>query len=172
VDSEHSARRTTISERLLAIARANYWYDFYGLMRRRVLAGTRLPQPVWGFDVLLTLEMCLRGQVVALPEKLFSYRYFEQKTEAEMATTLAPAIVRGAVPVSWSNLALEMTRGILAAPLPLAERLKLAWLLVQEFCLNNEVVRRGIRGERAESARAAFGKAVSRSLPASRLSPS
>lgn len=145
-------------ERLLAIARANFWYDFYGLMRRRVLAQTRLPQPVWGFDVLLTLEMCLRGEVVALPEKLFSYRYFEHKTEAEMATTLAPVAVRRAIPVSWSNLALEMTRSIMLAPLPLSERVKLAWAFVREFCLRNELAREGIRRERTENVAGAFRK--------------
>jgi hypothetical protein len=81
----------TARERLSAIARATYWYDFYGVMRRSALARTRLPQPVWGFDVLLVAEMCLLGPVVTVPERLLVYRIFWKKSGQDAAATLGAA---------------------------------------------------------------------------------
>lgn len=81
----------TPRERLSAIARATYWYDFYGVMRRSALARTRLPQPVWGFDVLLVAEMCLLGPVVTVPERLLVYRIFWKKSGQDAAATLGAA---------------------------------------------------------------------------------
>jgi hypothetical protein len=127
-------------------------------MRRSSLARTRLPQFVWGFDVLLTMEMCMRGEVIAVPEKLFSYRYFQKKTTEDLATTLAPVASRPTIPVSWSHMALEMTRSIWLAPLPLSKKLNLTFPFLREFCLRNKLVRNGIRKERANNMMDAFEK--------------
>src|SRR6202035_4697616 len=90
--------------RVRALAGANFWVDFYGLIRRETLATTRLAQPIWGFDLLLLLELCLRGDVVVVPEELFAYRIFSDKSQADLAVGLAGPGSAGNVAVSWSNL--------------------------------------------------------------------
>lgn len=157
----------TAAERLSAIARATYWYDFYGLMRREALARTRLPQPVWGFDVLLVAEMCLLGPVVAVPEKLLVYRIFWEKSGQDAAATLGAAADEGAaenrqagaaddesgaaaspaVPVSWGALAREIAGAVMRSGLPRGERTRLAARFLYEFCLRNPLVREGLRRE-------------------------
>jgi len=129
--------------RVRALARATYWYDFYGLIRRSALQQTRGPLPVWGYDVVVMMELCLRGRVLYLPEKLFTYRVFPEKTQQSVAAGLAAADATG-VPVSWTHLAVEMTRCILLAPLPQRVRLRLLPPFVGEFCLHNPLVSVGI----------------------------
>jgi glycosyltransferase involved in cell wall biosynthesis len=93
-------------ERIHAIAKANYWYDFYGLIRSEILAQTRLCQRVWGFDVVLLLELCLRGGVAYVPRKLFVYRVVIAKTAEQVAGTLAPTGSARDIPWSWTQLSL------------------------------------------------------------------
>src|ERR1700737_36255 len=75
----------TRADRVRALAGANFWVDIYGLIRSKALSSSRLAQPVWGFDVLLLLELCLRGDVIVVPEPLFSYRLFANKTQDDLA---------------------------------------------------------------------------------------
>src|SRR5260370_27518199 len=86
--------------RLSEIARARYWLDVYGLMRRSSLAQTRLAQPVWGFDVVVVMEMCIRGPVLFVPERLFYYRADPQKTVQYLAPSLGSTGAEGAAPVN------------------------------------------------------------------------
>lgn len=140
-----SGRR--VETRVRAIARSLYWYDFYGLMRRRVLAGTRLPQPTWGFDVILMMEMCLRGEVLLVPEKLFSYRVIKGKTGEQAAATLGPAQARGPMSMNWGRLAVELFRSIWLSSLRPAEKLRLAAPFFVNYCVRNPVVRMGLYSE-------------------------
>ena len=135
-------------QRVRAIARSLYWYDFYGLMRRRVLAATRLPQPSWGFDVVLMMEMCLRGEVLLVPEKLFFYRVIKGKTGQQAAATLGPANnARGRVSINWGQMVAELWRGIRVSPLRWSEKLTLALRFFLNFCVRNPVVRIGLYHE-------------------------
>ncbi|MDQ3818845.1 MAG: glycosyltransferase, partial [Acidobacteriota bacterium] len=143
-------------QRLRAIARANYWYDFYGVMRRSALERTRLPQPVWGFDVLLVTELCLLGPVLVVPEKLFVYRIFWKKSGQDAAATLGSGEERAAIGVSWIALAKELTRAVLISGLPLLQRLGLAARFLFEFCLRNRQVRESIRTESMARVRSAW----------------
>ncbi len=127
-------------QRIRAVAQAGYWYDFYGLIRRRALRQTRGPLPVWGYDVVLLLELCLRGRVAYVPQKLFAYRVFPHKTPAEVTHSLEAAQATTAVPVSWGSMILEMIRGIWLAPLPVPSKLQLTPRFVWEFCGRNGVV--------------------------------
>lgn len=145
----------TPAERVGAIARANFWYDLYGLIRSGALRQTRLAQPLWGFDVVLLLELCLQGQVVLIPEELFSYRIFPKKKQGDLALGLA-APDEGQVPVSWSNLALEMAQAISSAPLPRRERAALRARFLIRFCLLNHTVRGYLRRDIRASLRAAL----------------
>ncbi|MDX6271362.1 MAG: hypothetical protein QOD28_2585 [Acidobacteriota bacterium] len=148
--------------RVRAISRSLYWYDFYGLMRRRVLAATRLPQPSWGFDVILMLEMSLRGEVLLVPEKLFSYRIIKGKTGEQAAATLAPASAssstgaRGPMSVNWGRLTVELCRSIWLAPLRWLEKLSLTLQFLVDFCMRNPLVRMGLYREGLSGAGAAW----------------
>jgi len=100
----------TRRERVRALARCVGWYDVYGLIRRDALARTRLSQPTWGPDVILTLELCLLGPMLVLPEPLFSYRLFETRTPEEMAASIGPPSGSAGVAVDWLGLYRELVR--------------------------------------------------------------
>ncbi|MGI8654648.1 MAG: glycosyltransferase [Pyrinomonadaceae bacterium] len=139
----------TRRERVSALARAIFWYDIYGLIRSRALAQTRMALPVWGFDVILVLELCLLGEVIAIPKKLFLYRFFLKKTNEDLAKSIVPTIAEHrAASASWSFFALEMARSVWLAPLRFSEKIKLLWLLLTELCLGNPLVRRNIGHEK------------------------
>jgi len=137
-----------VAQRVRAISRSLYWYDFYGLMRRAVLASTRLPQPSWGFDVILMLEMSLRGEVLLVPQKLFSYRIIKGKTGEQAAATLGPANARGALSVNWGRLTVELCRSIWLSPRQRTwEKLSLTLQFLLDFCVRNPLVRMGLYRE-------------------------
>jgi glycosyltransferase involved in cell wall biosynthesis len=151
--------------RVQALAGANFWVDFYGLIRREALATTRLAQPIWGFDLLLLLELCLRGEVLAVPEALFAYRIFSDKSQADLAVGLAGPGSPTSVAVSWSNLAMEMAHSISLAPISRLEKVSLTARFLARFCLLNHTVRRYVRSDVASSAHQAlsghrFGRAL------------
>jgi hypothetical protein len=144
------------SDRVRAIASANFWYDHYGLIRSNALRATRLGQPIWGFDVVLLLELCLRGAVILVPEQLFALRVFPEKVQSEMAAGLAGSSNESSVVVSWSDLALEMARAIRLAPIGRAERALLTARFLTRFCLLNHTIRGYIRQDVGRSMRRAF----------------
>lgn len=146
----------TRADRVRALAGANFWVDFYGLIRRETLATTRLAQPIWGFDVLLILELCLRGGVVVVPEALFAYRIFPEKNQGDLAVGLAGPASPAHVGVSWSNLAMEMAHGISLAPVSRREKLTLTARFLTRFCLLNHTVRGYLRRDVAQGAREAL----------------
>jgi len=131
--------------RVSEIAGARYWLDVYGLMRRATLAQTRLAEPVWGFDVVVVMEMCMRGPVLFVPERLFFYRADPQKTVQYVASSLGSTSVQGAVPVNWSAMTLELARGIWHSPLNVLHRMALIAQLVFQLCVFNGLVGLGIR---------------------------
>jgi len=135
----------TIRARVSAIARARYWWDYYGLIRARVLAQTRRAQPVWGFDVVVLMELCLRGPVLLVPEKLFCYRVNTEKTQQHMAVTLGTSEGPGPIPVNWSSMALELARSVWLAPLGPPRRIALIVQLMAQFCAFNGPVGSSIR---------------------------
>jgi glycosyltransferase involved in cell wall biosynthesis len=149
---------STVRHRVGVVAQSVFWFDFYGLTRRRVLAQTRLPQPVWGFDVIQLLELCLQGEVVAVPEQLFSYRYFRKKTLQDLAEILVPEVEQGRIPVNWGHFSVEMARSIWLAPLPLTQRLSLIIFLLREFCFRNPLVSENLRRESLSSVKAAYAQ--------------
>jgi glycosyltransferase involved in cell wall biosynthesis len=128
-------------DRALAVARAGFWYDFYGVARTRVLRTTGLARQVWGFDVVVLLEMCLRGAVTAVREPLFEYRIFRRKTQDDLARTLAPDSGQApAVAPSWTALVSALVQAVWDAPLARAERARIAAAVVRELCWRNAAV--------------------------------
>ena len=134
----------TVGARVKQIARARFWWDVYGLARSSVLAQTRRAQPVWGFDVVVTMELCLRGPVLLVPEPLFLYRADPTRTTQHVATTLGTSDGLGPIPVNWSAMALELARSIWLAPLGAARRLGLIAQLMVQFCVFNGLAGSGM----------------------------
>lgn len=143
----------TPGERLRQVARACNWYDFYGLARTSALSRTRRAFPTWGFDVVVLLELCLRGTVVLVPEPLFSYRLIAVKTEPGMAVSLSSD---GGIGVCWSCMTIEMLRAIWLAPFGVPERLALAVLFLVNFCFLNWRVAAHLRRDLAPNIRIAL----------------
>jgi len=144
-------------DRIRALARARYWYDFYGLARRAALLRTRPPQLVWGFDVVVLTELLLEGDVVYVPDDLLLYRVFPHKQQSDVLHGLTgPG--EDLVHTSWSELTAELLTAIGRAPVPLRERLMLELDLLVHFASRNELVRRGIRDDGFPSARRAFAR--------------
>lgn len=145
----------TLRDRIRALARARYWYDFYGLTRRSALERTRLPLPVWGFDVVVLAELLLQGEVAYVPDELFWYRVFPEKQQSEVAHGLAGPGEED-VYTSWSELTAELLAAIVRAPLPVRDRTSLELDLLVNFALQNELVSRGICHDGFVSARRAL----------------
>ena len=153
----HHPTGATTSARLSAIARSRFWLDVYGLIRSEVLATTTLAQPVWGFDVSILLQLCLRGPVLFVPEPLFHYRVDPAKSTRGVADTLGAAAVPGRISVSWTGLVLALARDVREAPLGALQRALLAVQLMIQMCVFNGIVGSGIRKELGRS----FGEAWS-----------
>jgi hypothetical protein len=126
------------------VAQGEAPFDFYGLARRDVLARVRRQVPTWGFDVIVLLELCLRGAVVLVPDMLFSYRRFEVKTQEDIALELSVASPRESS-VCWSCLTLELLRSIWMAPTTWFEKVRLTNEFMLRFCVVNVPVAAGIR---------------------------
>lgn len=133
---EEAATSASRRRRVRALARSSVWYHFYGLARADVLRQTRGPQPTWGFDVVLMLELYLRGPLAVVPEPLFSYRFFEHKTMDEAAETLGQAVRS-----DYSEMALNMVRAIWSTPMPHREKALLSLQFLTEFCIRNQFTR-------------------------------
>lgn len=143
----------TAAERIRALAQSTYWIDIYALFRTPALEGSSIESPIWGADVVALCELCLKGDVVSVPEPLFSYRVFSAKTVDEMVKHIDP---QGGVPASWNHLAVEMINSVWRAPLRFAEQLKLSALVFKEMCLRNAALNVEIRTEGLRYVRRVF----------------
>jgi glycosyltransferase involved in cell wall biosynthesis len=126
------------AERVRALAHGGYWYNVYCLMRRGALERTRLFRPVWGPDLVLTLELCLLGEVIELAEPLFSYRVFREKKSEAVAETLGSQTEATAkVKVDWTGMVREMVKTIWEGPMPAGERLALCAQFLWDLMVRN-----------------------------------
>lgn len=73
----------SITRRIRTLLSRGAWYQVYGLMRRESLAHTRLHTNAYGADVVLLLELALRGPFARVPDELFEYRLFEDRREPD-----------------------------------------------------------------------------------------
>lgn len=135
----------TPRERLKALIRSTSWLHVYSLMRTPALAETALGNHMWGGDVVLVADLCLRGEVAYVPEKLFAYRCFAAKTNEELAQTISTP--EATVLVSWSDLVADLMESVQRSPLSFAEKLRLKWMIAIEVCLRDAGVGRGMREE-------------------------
>lgn len=126
-----------IHRRVRAIARSAAWYDIYGLIRADALRQTQLMQPIWGMDVVLLLELCLLGDVILVPEKLFCYRIFSQKKTAATAAALEPSPTQSSIRVNNAEVALAMAHSIWIASLQRPIKFSLIAGFLLDYCSLN-----------------------------------
>jgi glycosyltransferase involved in cell wall biosynthesis len=72
----------SVVERVRILMRRGGFYQIYGLARRDALERTRLFQDMHGPDVVLTLELAMLGPILRIPEPLFFYRRYPDRTDA------------------------------------------------------------------------------------------
>jgi glycosyltransferase involved in cell wall biosynthesis len=60
------------------------WFAIYSLIRKDGLRNTRLFAEVYGADVILLLELLLKGQSLILPERLFHYRFIPKTAQEHL----------------------------------------------------------------------------------------
>ena len=153
----HHPTGSTPYERLRQIARSTAWVDIYSLFRTSIIGQTRLKSiNFWGADVVLVAEVCLRGEVLAIPEKLLDYRHFRAKTEEIVAAVLSTA--GDTVVVSWSDFVAEIMTSVGLSPLSFTQKLRLKWMLAVELCLRNPSVSWVLGEEGLSAARRALAR--------------
>jgi glycosyltransferase involved in cell wall biosynthesis len=143
----------TARERLRQVVRAMHWTDIYSLARTADLRKTRGAVPEWGFDLIVLLELCLRGPVVLVPEPLFAYRRYRVKTFQELAGGLDKS---GGITVCWSCMAVEMLHAVWLAPDGVPARLTLAMSFLLNGCVLNHYLGNAIRSDLTTSIRNAW----------------
>jgi glycosyltransferase involved in cell wall biosynthesis len=139
-------------QRVKVLTERRGWYAFYGVMRAESLRRTRLCSPVFGFDVILLMELLLLGETLILPEQLFCYRLARKshltymkditgsnsKNEPKVYTGLARALLEVIDQSSYSdNIKAGMREDLL-----------------NNVCELNEAWRADIIGENADITRA------------------
>lgn len=101
-------------------------YPTYGLARRETFERLLPLQPFWGTDFIFLTKLCLLGAIGVVPEALFSYRTFQNKTyNSTMPANLFPessfTMIR-----HYKNIYFEVLRAISASQIPRWERRKIA----------------------------------------------
>ncbi|HEV3217973.1 MAG TPA: glycosyltransferase [Vicinamibacterales bacterium] len=154
----------TARERVRHLAQVEVAVDFYGLARKAVLAQIRRPVASWGFDVIVLLELCLRGPVLLVPEPLFFYRHFHKKTQADLAIGLSGSAPQETVEVCWSCLTVELLRSIWLGPAGRFEKLILTGVFMLRFCVLNVPLAAGIRRDLTPTIKRAWSRRAWRQL--------
>lgn len=145
----------TPRDRLRELARSTFWLDIYSLFRTPAIAQTTLGQLIWGGDILIVSQLCMRGEVALVPEQLFFYRFLLGKTGQDVVQTLDPS---GSMSLSWLHLMVEMLKSIAKAPLGNLEKIHVAWTFTSEFCVRNQLVNNYIREEGFRGVRHEFSQ--------------
>lgn len=101
----------------------------YGLMRRAALAQTRLLGSYVAADINLIAELTLYGKFYEIPERLFSRRMHPQasswdRKDAERQRNFWDPTKRRLLMNTWRRI-YEYNRGVLRAPIPLAQKAEL-----------------------------------------------
>jgi glycosyltransferase involved in cell wall biosynthesis len=100
------------------------WYAIYGLIRRDVLAQTRLFTSAFGPDVILLVELAMRGPFVLVTDALFHYRLVASPRPDRDAWEEIVARERS---VPYSGLQEGVATAIARSGLPIPVRIA-AWL--------------------------------------------
>jgi glycosyltransferase involved in cell wall biosynthesis len=141
----------TATDRLRSLARSTFWVDIYSLFRARVVAEVVPLERVWGGDLLFMGDIFLRGRAIVIPERLFQYRLFAEKSGEIVAQNLN-------ISLSWIYLIVDMLGKIAHAGIGLIEKCRASWTFVVEFGFRNDVVAGYIQEEGFRGVRHAVGQ--------------
>jgi glycosyltransferase involved in cell wall biosynthesis len=87
-------------------------FAIYGLIRADALRRAGLMYSVWGCDIVLLTKLCLAGPILAIREKLFSYRVYPRKSFRSIAITLDPTSAEKSTLSLWWDLWKSVLRAI------------------------------------------------------------
>jgi glycosyltransferase involved in cell wall biosynthesis len=120
-------------------------FEIYGLIRSAALGRTNLFATQFAGDWVLILELCLLGGVIEIPEKLFRYRLFKNKTVDSSNATLAPPASGTVIKRSFIGLPLAWSKVIWRSRTSTAEKIHLTWSMLHEYLVRNKCVRVHVR---------------------------
>jgi glycosyltransferase involved in cell wall biosynthesis/ADP-heptose:LPS heptosyltransferase/SAM-dependent methyltransferase/predicted O-methyltransferase YrrM len=116
------------TEQVSTLTQWTGWLSIYSLIRTEALRKTRLCfQPMLGGDILLLFELCLLGPFARVPEFLFYYRIFPEKTMEDIWKSLNPGNIN--IPYSeqsvkpYTNLAVEIYKLMINSPLNITSKI-------------------------------------------------
>jgi Glycosyl transferase family 2 len=143
-------------ERVRQLLRRGGWYQVYGLARREALERTRLFQDVYGPDVVLTLELAMAGPILRVPEVLFWYRRFPDRTEAARAARQGGIRDETEIMSTPStHLQESLSDAVRASALSPALKLRLLAEILEAFYVDDTPLRSKARPEARRRARSA-----------------
>ncbi len=120
------------------------WVDIYSLIRCSALQKTKGYRARFGGDVILTLELCLHGPVLHVPEPLWAVRFFISRSGDAQAQTIVATDAAARITSSYTDLAIDMLNVIAYSELQFLARLGLWNLCLVNLSLRNATVRRAI----------------------------
>jgi glycosyltransferase involved in cell wall biosynthesis len=102
------------------------WYEFYGLMPTEAVRRVEtLGQGMYGFDVIVTLELILMGEIAKVHEALFFYRIVKLKTvEDFQADFNSEDKAEAPTPIPFTELAVNLFTTICRSALTQKEKLE------------------------------------------------
>ena len=121
VEATSTGRASRIS-RLLRFS--NPAFSMYSLIRSEGLRDTPKLRGCWGGDLIMISELCLRGTIITIPEYLFGYRVFANKSFRQIVNTLDPANKDRSLLVLWKELYVEVLKAIYAFPMSRFEKFR------------------------------------------------
>jgi glycosyltransferase involved in cell wall biosynthesis len=147
----------TPRERVMRLMESTAWIHFYAMFRTPIIRQTRfLTLRHCGADIVGTAETCLRGEVIAVPEKLFCYRIFPNRTQEEVEEMQSQGGDR--VSLTWLGFAVDLLESVQMAPLGRLEKTLLSLSLSIRICATHPTLRSKIRYERYCGLSAALGR--------------
>jgi glycosyltransferase involved in cell wall biosynthesis len=129
----------TLLELVQRLCRPTYWADIYGLIRRQALEDVNITGR-WGGDVIVTLELALKGRIVHEPSAETMIRVYDSRTVQDVAQ-------RFDMRARWSEMLTELLKTIYRSPLPLSRKIRLSASLLGGMS-ENETMLRGLEAEK------------------------
>jgi glycosyltransferase involved in cell wall biosynthesis len=147
----------SVTRRVHRLLRRGGWYQVYGLARRTALERTELFQDRYGPDVVLVMELALLGPIAHVPDPLFRYRRFPDRTEgSRVAKQGGDANRPGLVDTRMSHLQESLSATVGRARLPASTKLRLQADILRAAYLEATPMHERIRRETAARARLAL----------------
>lgn len=124
------------------------WFAFYGLMRRESARGLSSGLSIVGGDVLFLLDLLLAGDVVKVPEKLFSYRIVKSRSPEDHEIEFnSEKTASGATRTPRTDLAVQLFEKVCRSALADQEKLEVFADFIFTLTCSNDFWRREITKE-------------------------